>query len=155
MMRFVLTGISLLLRLVLAVILIAGLVAAAFVVYKGSQPMQVKGADGLTYWQFLRERIGVIRELPTKCQQMHLTGYAIAVPFYPFLYTYVGVNPDGFLASHTQPHPLIPEEVSWAEAPGVWWDLVEQVSWEAWVTPHIPTVVPECNLEPPNINTIV
>ena len=53
-------------RLLLALILIAGLVIVAFIVYKGSQPMQQGGANGMTYWQFVRERIGVIRELPPK-----------------------------------------------------------------------------------------
>jgi hypothetical protein len=40
---------------------------------RGSQPMQLANADGMTYWQFMRERIGAIRELPAKCQQMHFT----------------------------------------------------------------------------------
>ncbi|MCU0486611.1 MAG: hypothetical protein MUC85_10955 [Anaerolineales bacterium] len=40
----------------------------AFVVYKGAQPMQQAGADGMTYWQFMGERIGAIRELPAKCR---------------------------------------------------------------------------------------
>jgi hypothetical protein len=41
----------------------------------------------MNYWQFMRERIGAIRETPAKCQQMHFTGYLIAVPVYPVLYT--------------------------------------------------------------------
>ncbi len=28
--------------------------------------MQLAGANGMTYWQFMRERIGAIRELPAK-----------------------------------------------------------------------------------------
>lgn len=47
--------------------------------------MQIAEANGMTYWQFMRERIDTIRALPTKCQQMHLIGYAIAVPVYPLL----------------------------------------------------------------------
>jgi len=60
--------------------------------------MEQVGANGMTYWQFMRERIGAIRELPAKCQQMHFTGYAIAVPLYPALYTFVGLFPDSYLA---------------------------------------------------------
>ena len=84
--------------MILALVLIAGLFFAAFVVYKGSQPMQQDGANGMSYWQFVRERISAIRELPAKCQQMHITDYLIAVPIYPVLYTYVGMFPDSFLA---------------------------------------------------------
>jgi hypothetical protein len=123
MIRSLLAGINLLLCLVLALVLIARLVAAAFVAYNGSQPMQVQGGNDLTYWQFLRERIGDICELLPKCQQMHFTDNAIAAPFYPFLYTFVGVNLDGFLARHTQPHQLIPEEASWGEVLGIWWSI--------------------------------
>ena len=36
--------------------------------------MQQEGANGMTYWQFMRERIGVIRELLAKCQQMYFIG---------------------------------------------------------------------------------
>jgi hypothetical protein len=149
MVHSALAGIRLIFRLALALILVAGLALSAFVAFRGSQPMQVQGAESMTYWQFVRERISAIRELPTRCQRMHFTGYAIAVPLYPLLYTYVGLNPDGLIARHTQPHPLIPEDVHWGDAPGVWWSLVEQVSWEAWVTPHLPTVMPECNLKFP------
>ena len=112
--------------------------------------MQLAGADGMTYWQFLRERIGAIRELPAKCQQMHFTSFAIAVPLYPALYTYVGIYPESYLARHTQPDPSIPKNIDWSDAPDTWWHLVEDVSWEAWVTQHLPTVMPECNLQPPS-----
>jgi hypothetical protein len=138
-------------RLLLVLILIAGVIFVAFVGYKGMQPMPQDGANGMTYWQFMRDRIGAIRELPAKCQQMHFTGYLIAVPVYPVLYTYVGMFPDSFLARHTQPHPAIPQNVQLADAPNTWWSLVEIVSWDAWVTAHVPQIMPECNLKPPEI----
>ena len=40
-----------------------------------------------------------------------------------------------------------------ADAPATWWSLVEIVCWEAWVTQHIPTVMPECNLYQPAITS--
>lgn len=141
-------------RLLLVLALVAGLVVVAFAAYKGSQPMQQDGADGMTYWQFMDERIGAIRELPAKCQQMHFTGYELAVPLYPALYTYVPMFPDSFLAQHTQPHHAIPRDVQWVDAPATWWSLVEIVSWEAWVTPHVPQIMPECNLTPPEISAL-
>jgi hypothetical protein len=152
MIRSLFSALGLLVRVLLALILIVALVFVAFAGYKGSQPMQQAEANGMTYWQFMRDRIGAIRELPAKCQQMHFTGYLIAVPLYPVLYTYVGMFPDSFLARHTQPHPAIPKDVHWADAPATWWSLLETVSWEAWVTPHLPNIMPECNLKPPQIS---
>lgn len=116
--------------------------------------MQLASADGMTYWQFVRERIGAIRDLPAKCQQMHFTSFAIAVPLYPALYTYVGIYPESYLARHTQPDPSIPKDIGWVDAPDVWWRLVEDVSWEAWVTQHLPTVMPECNLPAPSLSAV-
>jgi hypothetical protein len=140
-------------RFLLTFVLIAGIILVGFVAYKGSQPMQQVDAHGMSYWQFMSDRIGAIRELPAKCQQMHFTGYLIAVPLYPVLYTYAGMFPNSFLARHTQPHPAIPKDVQWADAPATWWSLVETVSWDAWVTPHLPNIMPECNLKPPQIST--
>jgi hypothetical protein len=150
MIRSLFSVLVALFRVFLALILIAVLIFVGYTAYKGSQPMQQDGANGMTYWQFMRERIDSIRELPSKCQQLHFTAYLLAVPLYPVLYTYVGLYPDGFLAQHTQPHPAIPEDVRLIDAPGTWWSLVEIVSWDAWVTPHLPTVMPECNLQSPS-----
>lgn len=85
MIRSVFPALGVFLRLLLALVLIAGLVLAAFGVYRGSQPMQLASANGMTYWQFSRERISAIRELPAKCQKMYFTSFAISVPLYPAL----------------------------------------------------------------------
>jgi len=45
--------------------------------------------------------------------------------------------------------PAIPQDVQLADAPATWWSLVKIVSWDAWVTPHAPQIMPECNLKPP------
>jgi hypothetical protein len=108
--------------------LVAELVFVAFAAYKGSQPMQLASADVITYWQFVRERIGAIRELLAKCQQMHFTSFSIAVPLNPALYTLVGIYPDSYLARHTQPDPSIPTDIGWSDAPDTRWRLVEDVS---------------------------
>jgi len=152
MIRSVFSTLAMLIRLLLVLALIAGLVLVAFVAYRGSQPMQLANADGMTYWQFVRERIGAIRELPAKCQQLHFTSFAIAVPLYPALYTIVGLYPDSYIARHTQPDPSIPKNINWSDDPDTWWALVEDVSWEAWVTQHLPAVMPECNLQEPSMS---
>jgi hypothetical protein len=54
MIRSVFSALGMLIRLLLALVLIAGVVFVAFVAYRGSQPMQIANADGMTYWQFVR-----------------------------------------------------------------------------------------------------
>ena len=77
MIRSLFSALGMLIRIILVIILIAGLVLLAFVAYKGSQPMQQVDAKGMTYWQFMANRIGVIREMPARCQQLHFTGYVL------------------------------------------------------------------------------
>jgi hypothetical protein len=79
----------------------------------------------MTYWQFMRERIGAIRHQLAKSKQMHFTSFAIVVRLYPALYTYVGIYPESYLARHTQPDPSIPKEFGWSDAPDTWWRLGE------------------------------
>ena len=114
--------------------------------------MQIKAANGMTYWQFMSDRIKVIREMPAKCQELHITGYTLAVPLYPVLYTFDGLFPDSFIARHTQPDPTIPKNIHWYEVPTTWWSLVETISWQAWVTPHLPSILPQCNLKAPYLS---
>ncbi len=134
-------------RLIGLAILIAGLLLFGFILYKGSRPMHISEAHGMSYWQFMTNRIDAIRRLPAKCQWLHVTGYLLSVPLYPALYTFVGVFPNSFLAGHLQPDARIPKQVAWLDASGIWWSLVETISWEAWVTRHVPGVMPECNLK--------
>ena len=49
------------------------------------------------------------------------------------------IHPDGFLAKITAPDPDIPKGVtgaSWYEIPGVWWNVVERLSWTMLGKPH-------------------
>jgi hypothetical protein len=59
MIRSLFSALGLLVRALLALILIAGLVFVVFAGYKGVQPMQRAEANGMTYWQFMRERMTV------------------------------------------------------------------------------------------------
>lgn len=111
--------------------------------------MSIQGAGGMTYWHFMSDRLEAIHDLPVKCQEMHFAGYVLEVPFYPVLYTTVGLFPGSFLAHIVQPYPAIPKSVQWYQIPVTWWSLVETISWEVWVTPHLPSILPECNLKPP------
>lgn len=53
-------------------------------------------------------------------------------PIYSIVYTSVEVNPDGFLAKVTAPDSDILQGVAsahWTEIPGIWWSVVEHLSW--------------------------
>ena len=148
MIRSLFSALSLLIRVILVFILIAGLVFVAFAGYKGSQPMQQAEANGMTYWQFMRERIQAISGLPAKCRSLYLVSY-LTVPPYALMYTYVGVFPESYLARHTNPNdPWLPKTLIWAsDAPSAWWSQVEKMTWHALTADRGP--LPECNLPNP------
>jgi hypothetical protein len=149
MLRQLISGIGLLLRLVLILIAIAILLVSAYAAYMGSQPMQIPDSQGMTYWQFMDERIQTIRTQPARCQRLHIISYVMAVPVYPVLYTYLGIYPDSYLARHTMPHPTIPKGITWKEVPETWWSLVE-VSWEALVRPNRRIQQKDCVFQRPS-----
>jgi hypothetical protein len=60
-------------------------------------------------------------------------------PIYSVVYTYVAIHPDGFLDQVTAPDPDIPTgvaEATWYEVPGIWWNVVERLSWTMLGKPH-------------------
>lgn len=61
-------------------------------------------------------------------------------PIYSFVYTEIGIHPDGFLARGTAQDPGIPKDVAgakWYEVPGIWWNTVEGLPWEWWVNQQL------------------
>lgn len=105
-----------------------------FVAYKGNQPMNVPQApQGMTYWEFMSDRWDAAQTVqPSRCGWGMLGSLAVLGPIYSIVYTDVAVNPDGFLAKVTAPDPDIPKGVAgatWYEVPGVWWNVVERLSW--------------------------
>jgi hypothetical protein len=53
-------------------------------------------------------------------------------PIYSVVYTDGAINPDGTLARMTASDPDIPKGVKgakWYEVPGIWWGVVERLSW--------------------------
>ncbi len=57
---------------------------------------------------------------------------AVIGPIYSVVYTAVEVNPEGFLAKVTAPDRDIPKGAAgaqWHEVPGIWWGVVEHLSW--------------------------
>lgn len=113
------------------VILCAGLV---FIGFKANQPMTVPGApEGMTYVEFMQDRIDAAKSVePSRCGRGMMISLAALGPIYSVVYTAVAINPEGTLAKITASDPDIPkgdEGAKWYEIPGIWWGIVERLSW--------------------------
>ncbi len=113
------------------ILVCAGLI---FVGFKANQPMMVAGApEGMTYVEFMKDRIDAAKTVePSRCGWGMMLSLATLGPIYSVVYTVVAINPDGKLAKLTASNPDIPKGVKgakWYEVPGIWWRVVERLSW--------------------------
>ncbi|OJX47103.1 MAG: hypothetical protein BGO78_16610 [Chloroflexi bacterium 44-23] len=105
-----------------------------FVGYKANQPMTVVGVPkGMTYVEFIQNRLDAVKTVePSRCGWGMMLSLVTLGPIYSFVYTEVGIHPDGFLARGTANDPDIPKDVAgakWYEVPGIWWNTIERLSW--------------------------
>jgi hypothetical protein len=115
----------------LVLVICLGLV---FVSYKANQPMMVKEVpEGMTYVEFIQDRIVAAKAVePSRCGWGMMLSLATLGPIYSVVYTAVAINPDGTLAKMTASDPDIPKSVAgakWYDVPGIWWRVVERLSW--------------------------
>jgi hypothetical protein len=113
------------------ILVCAGLV---FIGFKANQPMSVAGApEGMTYFEFMQDRIDAAKTVePSRCGWGMMLSLAVLGPIYSVVYTAVAINPEGTLAKITASDPDIPKGVEgakWYEVPGIWWEVVERLSW--------------------------
>ncbi len=83
-----------------------------FIGYKANQPMDIPGvSEGMTYVEFMQDRVDAAQTIePSRC------GWGMMLS----------------LAKMTAPDPDIPKEVDgakWYDVPGIWWEVVERLSW--------------------------
>lgn len=109
-------------------------IGLVFVVYKANQPMTVPDApEGMTYVEFIKDRIAAAKIVePSRCGWGMMLSLATLGPIYSVVYTAVAINPDSTLAKMTASDPDIPmgvEGARWYEVPGIWWGVVERLSW--------------------------
>jgi hypothetical protein len=105
-----------------------------FIGFKANQPMMVAGAPvGMTYIEFMNDRIDAAKTVePSRCGWGMLLSLAALGPIYSVVYTVVAINPDCTLAKLTAFDSDIPKGVEgarWYEIPGIWWSVVERLSW--------------------------
>ena len=113
------------------VILCAGLVFTGF---KANQPMSVPDApEGMTYVEFMQDRIDAAKSVePSRCGWGMMLSLISLGPIYSVVYTAVAIYPESTLAKMTASDPDIPNGVEgamWYEVPGIWWGVVERLSW--------------------------
>lgn len=120
-----------LIRLAIVVTLCLSMI---FILYKGNQPMQVQAAPrDMTYFEFMVDRIEAAKVIkPSQCGWGMFVTLGVFGPIYSTLYTEIGIHPGGFWDRVSQPDASIPtnvENAAWNEVPGIWWGVVEQISW--------------------------
>lgn len=113
------------------ILVCAGLI---FIGFKANQPMMVAGAPvGMTYVEFMKDRIDAAKTVePSRCGWGMMLSLATLGPIYSVVYTVVAINPDSTLAKMTASDPDIPKDVDgakWYEVTGIWWGVVERLSW--------------------------
>jgi len=113
------------------ILVCAGLV---FIGFKAKQPMSVAGApEGMSYVEFMKDRIDAAKIVkPSRCGWGMILSLAALGPIYSVVYTAVAINPEATLAKMTASDPNIPmgvEGAKWYEVPGIWWGVVERLSW--------------------------
>lgn len=133
-------------RLISSIVLLVVCAGIVFIGYKANQPMAVAGAPaGMTYIEFMQDRLDAAKIVkPSRCGWGMMLSLAALGPIYSLDYTWVATHPDGFLAKVTAPDPDIPQNVagaSWYEIPGIWWAVVERLSWTMLAEHHL-----GCNL---------
>jgi hypothetical protein len=133
-MRLLLLGFQLISKMISIVLILAICLPLVFIALKGNQPMQIPQVPkGMTYWGFLSDRIEAAKVVePARCGWGMFLSLAFLGPIYSVVYTDVAIHPDGFLAKVTAPDLEIPkgvENASLGEVPGIWWNVVERLSW--------------------------
>jgi hypothetical protein len=115
----------------IVIIFCAGLI---FIGFKANQPMTVPDApERMTYLEFMKDRIDAAKSIePSRCGWGMMLSLATLGPIYSVVYTAVAINPESTLAKMTASDPDIPNGVAgakWYEIPGIWWGVVERLSW--------------------------
>jgi hypothetical protein len=113
------------------ILICAGLV---FIGYKANQTLAIPDApEGMTYVEFIQDRIDAAKTVnPSRCGWGMMSSLAVLGPIYSVVYTNVAIHPDGQLAKVTALDTDIPKGVAgakWYEVPGIWWGVVERLSW--------------------------
>ena len=151
-----------LLKIVLITALLLVLTFGVWVYYRGTQPMDIPEAKGLTFWQFIQDRWTASKEADARVSALpQYLGCRNDILYYlplnlrgSFNFAYASLKPESKLAyafkywEEQKPDEVLPklEAVNLSEMPDAFWSYFERAYWRALVT--IDYLAAECKLGP-------
>jgi hypothetical protein len=158
-----------LLKIVLVSALLIVLAFGVWVYYRGTQPMDIPEARGITFWQFIRDRWTASKEADERVSELpQYLGCRNDVLYYlplnlrgSFNFAYASVRPESKLAyafkywEEQKPDEVLPklETANLAEVPDMFWSYFERAYWRALVS--IDYLAAECKLGPVDFEMIL
>lgn len=141
-------------------LLLVTVVFAVWVYYRGTQPLDIPEARGITFWQLIRERWNAWSDINALVSaQPQYSGCRNNITQFFWLnlrssynYTYASLFPDSKLAKAFQyweekkPDPVLPvvETIQWFQAPDTFWKYFTRAYWRGLVS--IDSQAGECRL---------
>lgn len=158
-----------LLKIILVSALLIVLTFGVWVYYRGSQPMDITEARGITFWQFIQDRWTASKSADARVSALpQYLGCRNDVLFYlplnlrgSFNFAYASIRPESKLAyafkywEEQKPDEVLPKlkAVNLAEVPDVFWSYFERAYWRALVS--IDYLAAECKLGPVDFEMIL
>ena len=162
--KLILEILSILFMMALLIVVTFGV----WIYFRGTQPLEIEEARGITFWQFIRERWDAWAEVNARISALpQYAGCRNDVLHYTPLnfkgainFTYASLYPESKLAKaflyweKEKPDPVLPnlQTVPWHEAPNVFWDYLSRAYWRGLVT--IDYMAGQCQLGPVNFDAI-
>jgi len=158
-----------LLKIILVTALLLTTTFGVWIYYRGTQPMEIPEARGITFWQFIQERWGAYKQANARVSALpQYLGCRNDILHYLPLnlrgsanYAYASLNPESKLAyafkywEEQKPDEVLPkvQPVNLAEVPDAFWSYFERAYWRALVTTDY--LAAECKLGPLDYDMIL
>jgi hypothetical protein len=139
-----------LLKIFLVTALLLVLAFGVWVYFRGTQPMDIPEAKGLTFWQFIQDRWTAYQEADARVSALpQYLGCRNDLLYYlslnlrgSFNYAYASLNPDSKLAyafkywEEQKPDEVLPklQAINLSEVPDAFWSYFERAYWRALVS---------------------
>jgi len=140
-----------------------------WIYFRGTQPMELPEARGITFWQLIQERSDAWGKANARVSAQpqyagcrnNITAFFWMNLRSAFNYTYASLNPNSKMteAFHYwevhQPDPILPvvETILWHQAPDAFWKYFSRAYWRGLVS--IDGLAGECQLGPVNYAAIL
>ena len=158
-----------LLKALFIVTFVVAITFAVWIYFRGSQPIDVPEARGITFWQFIKERWEAYRTVDAKISVLpqYLGCHNDIIRLLPstlrgaFNFSYASLYPESKLAEAfrywevTAPDPILPKlkQKNIVEIPDVFWSYFERAYWRGLVT--LDNLAGECQLGPVDFDAIL